>query len=141
MRAATIVALAGLAASACDATKQASIGEAIEMGPYTFSVMSAVTGKQWESAEGTYREIVVRLRVHRDDSAPFTDSFSSSFIDNIAIVDAAGNAVRTVPSPVSPIYKAGRYRSSTASASSDTADRQRACVISRGSARGLRISG
>jgi len=87
------------------------MGEAIEMGPYTFSVISATQGKQWESAEGTYREIVVRLRVHRDDTAPFTDTFSSSFIDSMAIVDAAGNSIRTGPAPVSPVYTSGRYRS------------------------------
>lgn len=111
MRAAAIVTLAGLVLSACEGTTQSAMGEVIEMGPYTFSVISASQGKQWESAEGTYREIIVRLRVHRDDSAPFTDSFSSSFIEGMSIVDAAGNSVRTGPSPVSPIYKAGRQRS------------------------------
>lgn len=111
MRAAAIVAFAGLALSACDGTTQSAIGEDIEMGPYTFSVISASQGKQWESAEGTYREIVVRLRVSRDDTAPFTEDFSSSFIDSMSIVDAAGNSVRTGPSADSPVYKAGRYRS------------------------------
>lgn len=106
-----IAACSSLALSACDGTTQSAMGEAIEMGPYTFSVMSAEQGKQWESAEGTYREIVVRIRVHRDDTAPFTDSFSSSFIDSLSIVDAAGNSVRTGPSPVSPVYKGGRHRS------------------------------
>jgi hypothetical protein len=111
MRAAAIAAFAGLALSACDGTTQSAIGEAIEMGPYTFSVISATQGKQWESAEGTYREIVVRLRVHRDDTAPFTENFSSSFIDSMSIVDSAGNSVRTGPAPVSPVYTGGRYRS------------------------------
>jgi hypothetical protein len=111
MRAVTIVALSVFGLSFCEGTKQAVIGEAIEMGPYTFSVISATQGKQWESAEGTYREIVVRIRLQQDDSPPFTDSFSSSFIDSMAIVDAAGNSVRTGPAPVSPVTRAGRLRS------------------------------
>jgi hypothetical protein len=112
MRAAAIaVGLAGLLVSGCDRTTEMAMGDAIEIGPYTFSVTSAERGRAWESAEGTYREIVVRIRVHRDDAAPFTDSFSSSFIDSMAIVDAAGNTVRTGPAPVSPVYKGGRYRS------------------------------
>ena len=144
MRATAIVALiafGGLALSACDATTQAALGEALEMGPYTFSVISATQGKQWESAEGTYREIVVRMRVHRDDTAPFTHTFASSFIDSMAIVDAAGNSIRTGPSPVSPIYTGGRYRSEYTRACSDSANRQRACGISPGSAPDRRTSG
>ncbi len=111
MRTTAIVALAMLALSACGGTTPAAIGEMLEMGPYMFSVVSATQGRQWESAEGTYREIVVRLRVHRDDTAPFTDTFSSSFIDRITIVDAAGNSIGTSPSAVAPVHTAGRYRS------------------------------
>jgi len=111
MRAAALAALAAFAFSACDGTTKVVIGEAIEMGPYTFSVISATQGKQWESVEGAYREIVVRLRVHRDDTAPFTESFSSSFIDSIRIVDAVGNSIGAAPAPVSPVYTAGRFRS------------------------------
>jgi hypothetical protein len=111
MRTSAIVALAVAVCSGCDSTTQSAIGEAIEMGPYTFSVVSATQGKQWESADGIYREIVVRVRVHRDNTAPFTDTFSSSFIDSMRIVDAAGNTVGTSPHPVSPIHKAGRSRS------------------------------
>jgi hypothetical protein len=57
------------------------------------------------------RNLVLRLRVHRDDTAPFTENFSSSFIDSRANVDDAGNSVRTGPSADSPVYKAGRDRS------------------------------
>ena len=102
---------AGLVVSACDSTTPVRIGESIEMGPYTFSVISATQGNQWESAEGTYREIVVRVRILRDDTPPYTESFSSSFIDSLRIVDAAGNSIGTSPTPVSPVYQAGRYRS------------------------------
>ena len=96
---------------ACDTAPRVFIGEPIEMGPYTFSVVSATQGKQWESAEGTYREIVVRVRILRDDAEPFSESFSSSFVDSLKIVDAAGNSIGTSPTPVFPIYTAGRYRS------------------------------
>jgi hypothetical protein len=111
MRATTIAVFAVVTLTACGQTTPAAIGEALEMGPYTFSVVSALQGKQWESAEGTYREIVVRIRVHRDDTKPFTDTFSSSFIDSIRIVDAAGNSIGTSPSPVNPFQKGGRDRS------------------------------
>jgi hypothetical protein len=110
MRAAAIGA-AVLALSACQGSTPAVIGEPIEMGPYTFSVVSAKPGKQWESSEGTYREIVVRVRVHRDDTAPFTENFSSSFTDKIAIEDPAGNSIGTTPAPEQPVQKAGRSRS------------------------------
>ena len=107
----TIFALAVLSLSACGKTTPAAVGEALEMGPYTFSVVSASQGKQWESSEGTYREIVVRIRVHRDDTKPFTDTFSSSFIDSIRIVDEAGNSIGTSPAPINPVQKNGRDRS------------------------------
>lgn len=106
-----VMVLAVVSLSACESTTPAAIGEAIEMGPYKFSVESAAKGKQWESAEGTYREIVVRIRVHSDTTKPFTDSFSSLFIDAIRIVDAAGNSIGTTPAPASPVQRAGRTRS------------------------------
>jgi hypothetical protein len=65
------------------------MGQPIGMGPFTFSVTSASQGKQWESAEGTFREIDVRVRVERDSSAPFTVNFSSFFLDKLHIIDAA----------------------------------------------------
>ena len=111
MRASAVALITAFALSACEGTTQASIGESIEMGPYTFSVVSATQGKQWESVEGTYREIVVRVRVHHDDTAPFTENFSSSFIDSITIADAAGNSIGTTPAPDSPVQRAGRPRS------------------------------
>ena len=111
MRLTALVAILSLGFSACGGTTEAVIGDPLEMGPYTFSVVSATQGKQWESAEGTYREIIVRVRVHRDDTAPFTDTFSSSFIDSMSIIDEAGNSIGTSPTPVSPVQKAGRYRS------------------------------
>ena len=110
-RAASIITVAFFTLSACRAATPAALGEPLEMGPYTFSVVSATQGRQWESAEGTYREILVRLLMHRDDTAPFTDTFSSSFIDSITIVDAAGNSIGASPSPVAPVDHGGRYRS------------------------------
>jgi hypothetical protein len=111
MRAAVHISIAMLVMSGCGTATQSALGEPIEMGPYTFAVISATQGQQWESIEGPYHEIVVRVRVLRDGTEPFTDNFSSSFIDNMRIVDAAGNSIGTSPTPVAPTYKAGRYRS------------------------------
>jgi hypothetical protein len=111
MRPSVVIALAALTLSACAEPTPAAIGERLDMGPFTFSVVSATQGKQWESAEGAYREIVVRIRVHRDDTAPYTETFSSSFIDSIRIVDAAGNSIGTSPAAETPVHTAGRYRS------------------------------
>jgi len=111
MRTAVSILIAALLMSGCETTTQSAMGEPIEMGPYTFAVISATQGQQWESSEGTYREIVVRVRVLRDGTEPFTDSFSSSFIDNMRIVDAAGNSIGTSPAPVGATFKGGRYRS------------------------------
>jgi hypothetical protein len=111
MRASVLIALVVLTLSACAEPTPAAIGERLDMGPFTFSVVSATQGKHWESAEGPYREIVVRIRVHRDDTAPYTETFSSSFIDSIRIVDAAGNSIGTSPAAVAPVHTAGRYRS------------------------------
>ena len=111
MRGSVIIALVALTLSGCAAPTPAAIGERLDMGPFTFSVVSATQGKQWQSAEGVYREIVVRIQVHRDDAAPYTKTFSSAFIDSIRIVDAAGNSIGTSPSAVAPVHTAGRYRS------------------------------
>jgi hypothetical protein len=83
----------------------------IGMGPFTFSVISARQGKRWQSAEGTFREIEVRIRVERDSSAPFTVNFGSFFLGRLEIVDAAGNTIGADPRPLSPTYSAGRVRS------------------------------
>jgi hypothetical protein len=108
---ASICILAVLSLAGCQSTTHSSIGDPIEMGPYVFSVVSATQGRQWESAEGTYREVVVRIRVHRDDTAPFTDNFTSSFIDSMTLIDAAGNSIGATPAPVSPVHAGGRARS------------------------------
>ncbi len=110
-RSVAFAALAACALSGCEITTVSAIGEPIEMGVYTFSVISVAQGRQWESADGTYREIVVRIRVDRDSTPPFTETFSSSFIDSVSIVDAAGNSIGTTPVPVEPVYTAGRVRS------------------------------
>ena len=47
----------------------------------------------------------------RDDTAPYTESFSSSFIDSMTIVDAAGNSIGTTPARRFSCSQAGRYRS------------------------------
>jgi hypothetical protein len=111
MRTAIVIALAGFLLTACETATPILVGERIEMGPYTFSVISVAQGNQWESVEGTYREIIVHVRILRDDTKPFSESFSSSFVDSMRIVDAAGNSIGTSPTPVFPIYTAGRYRS------------------------------
>jgi len=111
LRSAAFAALAACALSACESTTVSAIGEPIEMAAYTFSVISVAQGRQWESAEGPYREIVVRIRVDRDSTPPFTETFSSSFIDSLSIVDTAGNSIGTTPVPVEPVYTAGRLRS------------------------------
>lgn len=103
-------ALVNLAATGCLRTAQYGMGQPIEMGPFTFSVASANQGKRWESADGTVREIEVHLRVHRDDSAPFTVEFSS-FVGTMEILDEAGNRISASPTPVAPTYQGGRYRS------------------------------
>lgn len=82
----------------------------IAMGPYTFAVVAATEGKSWISAEGPFHEIEVRLRIDRDDAAPFTSSFSEAFIESFQIVDASGNSIGTTPAPISPTYRGGRYR-------------------------------
>jgi hypothetical protein len=76
------------------------------MGPYSFEVVSADEGR-W----GSERTVDILFRVTRDDTAPFTSSFNASFAYRMELVDAAGNAFPVAPEPVSPVYRAGRYRS------------------------------
>jgi hypothetical protein len=102
----------GLATAACDRVEPYAMDQPIAMGRYTFAVVAATEGKTWISAEGPVHEIEVRLRIDRDDSAPFTSSFSESFIEHFQIVDEAGNNIGTTPVPISPTYKGGRYRAS-----------------------------
>jgi hypothetical protein len=81
----------------------------MEMGPYSFEVVSAEKGAQWASSP----TINIRFRLHRDDTAPFTTNFTSSFAFKMELVDAAGNAFPVSPEPVSPVHRAGRERSDT----------------------------
>jgi hypothetical protein len=53
----------------------------------------------------------VRFRLDRDDTAPFTTDFNSSFSDAMRIVDSAGNTFSCSPGAVDGVYRAGRYRS------------------------------
>ncbi len=69
------------------------------------------SGTQLAVDRGSLYEIEVRFRLDRDDTAPFTTDFNSSFADAMRIVDAAGNTFGCSPSPVDAVYKAGRYRS------------------------------
>ncbi len=87
------------------------MGQTIEMGPFAFSVTAAAQGKSWQSAEGPNHEIDIHFRLERDDSAPFTTDFNSSFIDAMRIVDAAGNTIGCSPEAVNGLYQAGRFRS------------------------------
>jgi hypothetical protein len=100
-----------LIAAACERPTPYQMNQPIEMGPYSFSVASAAPGRSWQSTEGPYYEIEVRFRLDRDDTAPFTTDFNSSFADAMRIVDAAGNTFGCSPSPVDAVYKGGRYRS------------------------------
>lgn len=106
-----LLALACAGTVGCARPVEHSIGQPITMGPFTFSVVSAARGKTWESAEGTFREIDVRIRVERDDTAPFTETFSSFFLGRLEIVDAAGNRIGGDPRALSPVYSGGRHRS------------------------------
>jgi hypothetical protein len=91
---------------ACGRVEEYQLGQRVEMGPYTFEVTSARQG-----AWGSDPTIDIVFRLHRDDTAPFTTTFKSSFGYKMEIVDAAGNAFPVDPDPVSPIYQAGRWRS------------------------------
>ena len=54
MRAALLIVLGALMLSGCaaPAPTPAAIGDRLDMGPFTFSVVSATQGKQWQLAEG-----------------------------------------------------------------------------------------
>lgn len=110
-RAGAALAILSLALSACAGPVEFKMREPISMGPFTFSIISASKGKQWQSAEGPFREIEVRIHVERDSTAPFTDTFSSYFLGRIHIVDAAGNRIGADPQPALPAYSGGRSRS------------------------------
>jgi hypothetical protein len=100
----------GLATAACGRVETYAMDQPIGMGPYTFAVVAATEGKSWISVEGPFHEIEVRLRIDRDDAAPFTSSFSEAFIEHFQIVDESGNSIGTTPVPISPTYRGGRYR-------------------------------
>ena len=90
----------------CAGTKEYPLGQRIDMGPYSFEVVSADEGR-W----GSDPTINILFRLNRDDTAPFTTDFRWSFAYKMELVDAAGNAFPVSPDPVSPVYRAGRQRS------------------------------
>lgn len=90
----------------CAGTEEYALGQPVNMGPYSFEVVSADEG-HW----GSYPTVDIAFRVTRDATEPFTTSFSSSFADKMELVDAAGNAFPVAAEPVSPVYRAGRSRS------------------------------
>jgi len=94
---------------ACAGTQEYPLGQRIDMGPYSFEVVSADQGRPWGSAP----TVDVLFRLHRDDTAPYTTDFKSSFAFKMELVDAAGNAFPVEPNPVSPVQRAGRQRSDT----------------------------
>lgn len=91
----------------CAAAEEYQVGQQIDMGPYSFSVVSADRGR-WASVS----TINIAFRVNRDDSAPFTTDFRSSFAYKMELVDEAGNAFPVEPRPLSPVTRGGRERSS-----------------------------
>jgi hypothetical protein len=90
----------------CARVEEYQLGQAIEMGPYTFEVSRASEGR-WSST----KTIDILFRLHRDDTKPFTTSFRDSFMFQMELVDAAGNAFPVDPSPIAPISRGGRLRS------------------------------
>jgi hypothetical protein len=90
----------------CARAEEYALEQPINMGPYSFEVVSAEDG-QWGSAP----TVDIRFRIRRDDTVPFTTTFKSSFGFKMAIVDAAGNTFPVEPDPISPVYRGGRYRS------------------------------
>lgn len=90
----------------CARAEEYALEQPINMGPYSFEVVSAEDGR-WGSAP----TVDIRFRITRDDTAPFTTTFKSSFAFKMEIVDAAGNAFPVEPDPISPVYRGGRYRS------------------------------
>jgi len=97
---------AGTMLLGCAGTEEYELGQRIDMGPYSFEVVSADEGR-W----GSEPTLGILFRLDRDDTAPFTTDFRRSFAYKMEIIDAAGNAFAVDPSPQSPVYKAGRYRS------------------------------
>jgi hypothetical protein len=94
------------AVSGCAGTEEYQLGQRIDMGPYSFEVVRADKGT-WASIP----TINILFRLTRDDTAPFTTDFSSSFAFKMEAVDAAGNTFTVDPHAVSPVHRAGRYRS------------------------------
>jgi len=90
----------------CAGTQEYQLGQPIDMGPYSFEVVSTDEGR-W----GSVTTINIHFRLTRDDTAPFTTDFWESFVYKMELVDAAGNAFPVDPHPVSPVYKGGRQRS------------------------------
>ena len=97
---------AGALLAGCARTEEYKMGQRIDMGPYSFEVVSTDEGT-WASQP----TIDILFRLDRDDTAPFTTDFRSSFAFKMAVVDAAGNTFPVDPSPQSPVYRAGRDRS------------------------------
>ena len=97
---------AGAVLVGCARTEEYEVGQRIDMGPYSFEVVSADEGR-W----GSEPTLGILFRLDRDDTAPFTTDFRRSFAYKMEIIDAAGNAFVVDPSPQSPVYRAGRYRS------------------------------
>jgi hypothetical protein len=97
---------AGAVLVGCARTEEYQLGQRIDMGPYSFEVLSADEGT-WASQP----TINILFRLDRDDAAPFTSDFRRSFAYKMEVVDAAGNAFPVDPAPQSPVYRAGRYRS------------------------------
>jgi hypothetical protein len=90
----------------CTATEDYRLGQQIDMGPYSFEVVGAETGR-WSSTP----TINISFRLNRDDTLPFTTDFQSSFGYKMELVDAAGNAFPVEPRSVSPVTRNGRQRS------------------------------
>jgi hypothetical protein len=101
------VVCAGALVSGCAGAEEYRLGQLIDMGPYSFEVVSADEGR-W----GSDPTINIHFHLTRDDTLPFTTDFSSSFAFKMELVDVAGNAFPADPHPVSPVYKGGRQRSS-----------------------------
>jgi hypothetical protein len=97
---------AAACAAGCARAEEYALEQPINMGPYSFEVVSAEGGR-WGSAP----TVDILFRITRDDTAPFTTTFKSSFGFKMEIVDTAGNAFPVEPDPVSPVYRGGRYRS------------------------------
>ena len=107
-RAAVVAVLIGTCAllGGCAGVEAYQLGQPIDMGPYSFAVVSAAKGR-W----GSVPTINISFRLNRDDTAPFTTDFRSSFAYKMELVDAAGNAFPVEPSPLSPVTRDGRQRS------------------------------